>query len=98
MEGDVMPRCHARAVAALLTVVLPSCVPSDQVTIAFDSARFNEKIRGDFRPLTADDLAVDNRFGLFRDSGDGGLVSEVFPQSPTADSVSGRLVRTPCLF
>jgi hypothetical protein len=92
-----MPGTHARVAAVLLVLVLPGCVPSAEVKIAFDSGRFNDKVRGDFGPLQMDDLQADPRFGFFRS--DNGVVSEVFPHfDGSVDNVSGRLVQTPCLF
>ncbi len=88
------------AAAALLALVLPGCVPGGEVTIAFDDARFNDKIRGDFGPHVPEDMRADPKFGFFRREGEPALVSEIFPYSPTAygDSISGRLVQSPCLF
>lgn len=90
----------ARAAAALLALALPGCVPSGQVTIPFDGARFNEKVRGDFEPLSPADLGADPKFGFFHAEGEAALVTEVYPVSPGVgpERISGRLVQTPCLF
>jgi hypothetical protein len=84
---------------------LPGCVPKGDITLAFDSARFNERIRADFKPLTMDDQNLDHKFGFFSDGSDGGLVSEIHPfplpvpaASASPGSPTSFLVQTPCLF
>lgn len=105
---------HRWRTAAWLLAALPAlaaswgCVERHSAHLAFDSARFNDRISADLQPLSPQERAADLRYGTFSDGsrdpdGDGprrgGLVSEVFPV-PAASGAAGpgNLVQAPCLF
>src|SRR5688572_12416639 len=95
-------RLPLRLLAALLApapiLFTPGCVGTSEIVIQYTSAEFNERIRRDLHPLTADDRATDLAYGLFRDGSDGGLVSEIFPLGAATSSGPGKLIQTRCLF
>lgn len=98
-----MPR-RIGPLAAGLCGLLPlfGCVREEGLTLFWGHARFNERIRADFQPLTAEDQATDLRYGFFRDGTASGVVSgltsELFPVAAAAPVGIGSLVQTPCLF
>ena len=73
-------------------------MPADDLTIAWDSARFNERVRSDLHPLTPQDVGTDLSRGFFRYGSDRGLVSPLLPVAASRPSGNGNLVQTPCLF
>jgi hypothetical protein len=84
------------------------CVATGDITVSFESARFNEHIASDVQRLTPEESATDLRFGVFRDgtvdpddSGprQRGLVSEIFPVAAAATAgAPSNLVQTTWLF
>lgn len=88
----------ARLFCCALAFSTLACVRTDDLTIAWDSARFNDRLRGDLHPLTPQDLGTDLSRGFFRDGSDQGLVSPLLPVAASSPSGNGHLVQTPCLF
>lgn len=88
----------ARLCCCVLALSTFACVPADDLTIAWDSARFNERVRSDLHPLTPQDVGTDLSRGFFRDGSDQGLVSPLLPVAASRPSGNGNLVQTPCLF
>lgn len=100
-----MPRRWKADVFALMQIaLLMGCVDQEASELRFSAPMiqppFNERIRDDFNALSADDGAIDMRFGFFRTGKDGGLVSELYPSisATSKDTGFGLLVQTPCLF
>lgn len=83
---------------SLSLILSAACVKQGDVEIRWTAARFNERLRADLEPLQPADVAADLERGFFRDGGDGGLVSPLFPLAASRPGGIGHLVQTGCLF